>query len=1455
MRLRSILLSALSCSVLATSAQAYDRLQPPEIATGQRAGLAGDLAKLAIGPGDVERGAFSLPSPFTAPGERGELQATIFPSYNPDNGISPWGIGFDTSLEIKRTRIAGSIDYTDADELASPFGRLTRGTDGDWYPVGLQPHVRVHRDGDDLIAYQPDGSVWTFGGAARVVTGNGTYAWHLREIRSATDRRTALTWQANASGELFLASVAYGGVHGNAQYRIDLAYEPIMAVDADGGERPRFVDYRAGVPLAMDQRVKTVTVSAKNAQTGVFDERWHYTLSYTEEAVGAAFYLARIDRTFASGETAPPVTYGYNLRAERLTQTALTEVPQLTQLFQQLGVAGDIVQPQWSAVADANLDGNEDLELGTADRTLVLTRGSGTAADPLRYEVQSLPPPSAPACTSDDQIGCTWSPCRPAANGDDRLAPRQLAQMHPEDTQLSVVAFRYDSDANQSEVSVCSRDGVRTARSLLSSQWSPRDTVRFVDLDHDHLPDFVRASAGRYEIRPNTSSSGGVAWGAPITGDLLGRYGEPVDFTDLWVSDSSGDGIPDLETVVGDTLYVWHGLGGFQFAPMADTFTFTLASGDRLTGLDQLKLIPADLNKDGLQDFFVTNADPSASRVIRYFTNVGARFVETRIPALEELSYSASPPVIGGFDASGNTTVTVTDLGHAYSVALDGPETGLMAFADDGKGTVVRFGYARGPAEPGIRHRCALLSHLEIQTSGTDAIAYDYSYAGVVLHSVGKFPLGFTTVVRHEPLATTTLSFLNEDRASGVLLGSVEADARVPSLVKFAERTYDDASIAGVAWKRLRTERRGWRAGMQEVADTTTYDAYDGVCPTHVTEQTARGTLVTETTRAGVLASHLHCLESRVVRSGTHADPSLDFRVEQTIARNAAGQLTELATLGPDGSEVEQRVTYDADGQIATVEAPGHGTLTTAYDAATTLLREVATGTGLTTRVEARDPSTDTVTGRATLHGSLALREQLRFDGQERLVARWNDADGSSETSPAETYAYAYATTNTPASVTLRTRVDDGSTRENVELYDGADEKLATAVRAPAGWVFDGFTAISRSARERDRFVIGNQSASPATLDYATLLGGSPARVQTESASAFGFAAAASTTFHARVTREATTTLALDATGLVRTELVNGLYGTAKRFDVGDKLETAFTDEAGNTWTYRYDALGRLRDVILPDGAHHRVAYDAYCRVHEIRRDGVATATYAYRALDGGTTDQVASVTWSSAPTDGTAPVAQRTETFTYDSAGRVLQHAFADDALATRTFTFAYDGDLPTTITGDGFTKTLAYRGDGKLARRTIAIDGFRTIDTRFAYLGDGSVRTRTVTVTDPAGAVVASTAIDNNVDALGRPATTSLDGVPLETVQYDAFDRASAIAFANGDSVSLTYDDLTRALVGRVQSRADGAWGGDAVVRMTHSPRGFVGEETQAVGGDHLVRSYQYSPQGYLTAVVDTH
>src|SRR5262245_26293116 len=129
----------------ARRAAAVDRIQPPEIGGGTRASLAGSLSGTAFGPGDVSRGGFSLPAPLSVPSERGAMLAPGFPSYSPDNGLSVWGMGFGTNLAITRWRVVGSLayDFAQGDELVSPFGRLVRGSDGNWYPLGLERAIRV----------------------------------------------------------------------------------------------------------------------------------------------------------------------------------------------------------------------------------------------------------------------------------------------------------------------------------------------------------------------------------------------------------------------------------------------------------------------------------------------------------------------------------------------------------------------------------------------------------------------------------------------------------------------------------------------------------------------------------------------------------------------------------------------------------------------------------------------------------------------------------------------------------------------------------------------------------------------------------------------------------------------------------------------------------------------------------------------------------------------------------------------------------------------------------------------------------------------------------------------------------------------------------------------------------------------------------------------------------------
>jgi YD repeat-containing protein len=137
--------------------------------------------------------------------------------------------------------------------------------------------------------------------------------------------------------------------------------------------------------------------------------------------------------------------------------------------------------------------------------------------------------------------------------------------------------------------------------------------------------------------------------------------------------------------------------------------------------------------------------------------------------------------------------------------------------------------------------------------------------------------------------------------------------------------------------------------------------------------------------------------------------------------------------------------------------------------------------------------------------------------------------------------------------------------------------------------------------------------------------------------------------------------------------------------------------------------------------------------------------------------------------------------------------------------------------------------------------------------YREDGSVRDRTVTVLDASGATLSTTAHHDDVDALGRTSGTTLNGAPLATYTYDGFDRPSAAAFTNGDSVALAYDGFTRDWVGVSTTRAGGAWSGTAVAQFKHDTRGFIGQELLGVGPGTVRRTYGYSAQGFLSTSTD--
>jgi len=274
-------------------------VQAPALKAPTRGTVAGDFAGTAFAADELSRGSFNLGAPMQLPSERGTPHLGIVPAYSPESGISEWGLGWSNALALTRTRVSGSLDWR-SDDWTGPWGRLVRGDDGFYYPLGLSAKVRVAVADDGAIAYLPDGT--RIGFQQRVAGAGGTFAWYASWADDVVGARTRFTWQVNASGRPFLTRVEYGGRGDAFQARVELTYEQV--------ETP-FRDFRSGRELVLDRRVRSLSAQVLHAQTGAWVERWRYQLAFQHDDWGRAFYLAAIDQVFASSEHAPLRRFGY----------------------------------------------------------------------------------------------------------------------------------------------------------------------------------------------------------------------------------------------------------------------------------------------------------------------------------------------------------------------------------------------------------------------------------------------------------------------------------------------------------------------------------------------------------------------------------------------------------------------------------------------------------------------------------------------------------------------------------------------------------------------------------------------------------------------------------------------------------------------------------------------------------------------------------------------------------------------------------------------------------------------------------------------------------------------------------------------------------------------------------------------------------------------------------------
>ncbi|RKG75512.1 hypothetical protein D7W79_20185 [Corallococcus exercitus] len=1398
---------------------ADSRVQAPELAAPQRGSLVGQYAHTTFGPADVSRGGFSLPSPFQVPQDRGPLLVQPFPTYSPDGGLNEWGMGWGTSLTVQRTRARGEVDYA-TDDLSGPWGRMVKGTDGVWYPVDFTAGVRVVETGASLVAFLPDGSRWTFGAQVRVDTPRGTHTWFLEEARDATGQGARLDWTVNPSGRPFLDRVRYGGRGEDFHYEVAFAYAPRTLAT---------VDYRSGAPLKLDRRVQEVALRVRTAAAGTPVERFHYVLTYQDEAQGPAFRLTDVQQVFASGATPPATHYTYAESDEALQAARFQAAPGLDGLLTAFG--GDAFQPDHAALLDVDQDGRLDVEHHQR-QTLFVQEGSG-------FRVEELPaagPGTVPECRPPESV---------------YNEPRHLVQLGPDTDAHQVVDLRADGAWQSTELTVCSREGQLVNRQSLPGNWELGPQTRLVDLNRDRRPDLLRVYEGGYDVLPNVGTDPvAPAFGPRVSGGLMPYFTPHTS----WVQDLNGDGQSDLVARHEGGLVVWYGQGQYRFDGAGQGMPVRLWYGGELSGFLDYQLAFVDLNKDGLSDLVLWQQGYAL-----FFVNTGEEFAEVRAPLGDFFDGLPGPVVVGDLTGTGGTQLNTVRLGQAYAVTLDAPGSGLMRSADDGKGTRLAFQYAWSPAVPGIHQREAVLSALDVTSSGHTPEHITYDYAKPVMHPVSRTLLGYEDVSRVTPVVTDTSTFAHDERQTGLLVSSTSTDTRTPGVERFEWRVYEATSSFGLPWKRLREQHTGWRSGSRQVEEWTEVQAYTAeLCPARSVLHTANGTLTTERTRATLsgLAGHLHCLDANVVLTGQHADATLDFRHESRTTRNAVGMVQKLESLSPTGALTLQDVFYRPDYSVEHVAVPGQGTTWFDFEPGGTLLRKVTSPDGTTVEVTDRDPLTDAARALRYGRGTASYTESFRYDGLERLTRQWDDQGLATETNPSTKLSYQYATALTPALVQVESLVDTqgGARRQAAEWSTAAGEPVATAQRMPGGWSFQPVTTYDPAQLETRRYARPHAPGTlqPEQVTYGDLLTGTASLGFSRSAG-FGHVAESSAVLQTGVQRQEHVTLAVEAAGLRRDVVENGTFTTSRWTDGSDRVR-AFQDADGTRYEYTYDVLGRVRDVKLPDGKHHQLALDAHGRVTRVAREGIATVDYAYDPVSGLPTQRRML---------SPAGVARSTEGWTYDGLGRKTEALHTDPGTgATQRYRFYYDGATPqapltrthlgelTGVEGQGFQKTFQYRADGKVSRRVVTLTGWRTVDTQFVYSDGGDVARETTLVSDAAGVLLSSHTQEDRWDAHGRLAETRLDGMLLALYGYDAEGQPVTADFANGTRVTLGRDPLTR----RQLTKAQQGPGWTATVAQRLDNRGNVAAESYGSNGVTLERDYAYSPRGFLTASQDS-
>jgi hypothetical protein len=331
--------------------------QPVELNEPERGSIAGSHGETEFDAQDLTRGEYQLSIGIDFPEKLGKPLIDFAPSYIPSSGLSEWGMGIKTSLSIKRTHPGGQIDYQ-TDEWSSPWGKLKKGSDGYFYPQGINQRIRFLDQGDTWIAYHPDGMTTEF----KLLTQStkGAYEFFATRVTNRDQRETRLSYEVLSDNFVYLKDVQYGGWIDQPHYQVNFEYEQIL--------RP-YTTYVSAQKQTLTKRVKSIKILGRTNE-GRFIPQYHFDLNYTDLENSLAFYLAQITKTWDhSAQSEPAIRLSFRTGISDLLSAQWQKNQKLNSLLKDWGGAG-YLDGSKSTLIDSDRSGRNSFEVASEQYAL-----------------------------------------------------------------------------------------------------------------------------------------------------------------------------------------------------------------------------------------------------------------------------------------------------------------------------------------------------------------------------------------------------------------------------------------------------------------------------------------------------------------------------------------------------------------------------------------------------------------------------------------------------------------------------------------------------------------------------------------------------------------------------------------------------------------------------------------------------------------------------------------------------------------------------------------------------------------------------------------------------------------------------------------------------------------------------------------------------------------------------